>query len=50
MCAYLLSKFGGARCLPLLAWDVCTIPKDEGGLGLIDVVTRGSILATKWVV
>jgi hypothetical protein len=26
------------------------MPKDEGGLGLIDVVTQGNILAAKWVV
>lgn len=31
-------------------WDVCIMPKDEGGPGLIDVATQGSILATKWVV
>ena len=31
-------------------WDVCTMPKDECGLGLNDIATRGSILATKWVV
>jgi len=28
---------------------VCTMP-EEGGLGLIDVVTQGSILAAKWLV
>jgi hypothetical protein len=38
------------RGLPLVPWDVCTMPKDEGGLDLIDVTTQGSILAAKWVV
>lgn len=36
--------------MPMVPWDVCIIPKDVGGLGLIDVETQGSILAAKWVV
>ena len=34
----------------MLPWDVCTIPKDEGWLGFIDVMTQGSIHGAKWVV
>lgn len=34
----------------MVPWDVCIMPKNEGGLGLMDVVTQGSILATKWAV
>jgi hypothetical protein len=34
----------------LVPWDVCTMPKDEGNLGLIDVATHGNILGVKWVV
>lgn len=48
--SYLWAKFGGLKGLPMVPWDVCTIPKEEGGLGLIDVATQGSILAAKWVV
>ena len=49
MCLSLV-KVLGARGFPLVAWDICTIPQDRGGLGLIDVATQGSILAAKWVV
>lgn len=48
--SYLWSQYGGVRGLPLVSLDVFTIPNDEGGLGLIDVVEQGSILVTKWVV
>lgn len=34
----------------MASWDVCMMPKDDGGLGLIDVSTHVSILASKWVV
>ena len=34
----------------MVSWDVCMMPKDDGGLGLIDVSTHVSILASKWVV
>lgn len=34
----------------MVPWDVCTSPRDEDGLGLIDIATQGSILTTKWVV
>jgi hypothetical protein len=34
----------------MVPWDVCIMPKDEGGLGLIDVATQGYILEAKWVV
>lgn len=34
----------------MLPWYVCTMPKEEGGLGFIDVTTHGSILVAKWVV
>jgi hypothetical protein len=33
---------------PLVPWHVCTMPKDEGGLGLINVATQGFILVAKW--
>jgi hypothetical protein len=48
--SYLWAKYGGARGLPMVPWAVCIMPKDEGGLGLIDVATQGNILAAKWVV
>ena len=34
----------------MFPWDVCIVPKDVGGLRLIDIVRHGCILATKWVV
>ena len=35
--------------LCLVPWIVCTMPMDEGGLGLTDVTTHGSILvASGW--
>ena len=34
---YLWAKYGGDRGLPLVPWDVRIMPKDEGGLGLIDI-------------
>jgi len=34
----------------MVPWDVCIMHKDEGGLGLIDVATKGYILEVKWVV
>lgn len=53
-----LRRFSGSNCdpsrvergLPLVAWDMCAMPKDERGLGLVDVATYGSSLAAKWVV
>lgn len=33
-----------------MPWGVCTMLKDEGGLGLIDIATHGCILESKWVV
>lgn len=32
------------------SWELCTMPKEEGGLGLLDVATQGRILAAKWIV
>jgi hypothetical protein len=34
----------------MVPWDVCIMPKYEGGLGLIDVASQGSILEAKWVI
>jgi len=34
----------------MVPWKVCTLPKDEGGLGLINVETQGNILDAKWMV
>jgi hypothetical protein len=34
----------------MVPWDVYVMPKDEEGLGIIDVVTHGFILVSKWVV
>jgi hypothetical protein len=42
--------YGGARGLLMVSWKVCIMPKDEGGIGLVDVATLGSMFATKWVV
>lgn len=44
---FLWSKYGGEQGLPMVPWVVCTIPKEEGGLGLIDVMTRDHILVAK---
>ena len=33
----MLLPMGGARGLPMVPWDVFTMPKDGGGLDLIDV-------------
>jgi hypothetical protein len=33
----------------MVPWEIFIMPKDEGGLGLIDVATQGTILDTKWV-
>ena len=33
----------------MVPWDVCIMPKDEEGLGLIDIQTHGFILEAKWV-
>jgi hypothetical protein len=33
----------------MVAWDVCTMPKEEGGLGFIDVMNKGDILAAIWI-
>lgn len=48
--SYLWTKYGGARGLSMVLWDVCIMPKDEGVLGLIDKATQMSILVAKWVV
>jgi hypothetical protein len=34
----------------MVPWDVCIMPKDEGGLGLIYMVTPWIIIAAMWVV
>ena len=41
--SYLWAKYGVARGLPMVPWDVWSMPKDEGGLGLIGVVTQGNV-------
>lgn len=48
--SYLWAKYSGACVLPMVPWDAYIMPKDESGVGSIDVATEGSILATKWVV
>ena len=48
--SFLWAKYSGARGLPMVPCDVCTFPKDEGGLSLIAIATQGSTLAAKWVV
>lgn len=30
----------------MVPWDVYTMPRDEGGLGLIDIASPGSILVS----
>jgi hypothetical protein len=47
---YLWSKYSGDKGFPLVAWDVCTMPKDEEVLGLIDFLTHRSIMVAKLVV
>ena len=47
---YWWAKYAGAQGLPMVPWDIYIIPKDEGGLGFIDVVTQENILVAKWVV
>lgn len=34
----------------MVHWEVCTMPKEDSGLDLIDVVTHGRILVAKWIV
>ena len=41
--SFLWSKYNGEKGLPIVPWDVCIMPKDEGGIGLIDVTTQGHI-------
>ena len=38
---YVFAKYGGAKGLLLVAWDVCIMSKDEGVLGLIYIRTHG---------
>lgn len=40
--SYLWYKYDGVRGFPLVAWDVSIMPKDEGGLGMIDFAAQGS--------
>ena len=30
-------------------WDFCYAPKDEGGLGVIDIRDMADILVAKWI-
>ena len=46
----MLLSIGGARGIPMVPWDVCTMPKNEGGLGLIDIEFQNNILDSKWVI
>ncbi len=34
----------------MVPWEVCTMPKEEGCYGLVDVAAQGRILAAKWIV
>jgi len=34
----------------MVPWGVYTMPREEGGLDLIDVMTHGHFLAPKWFV
>lgn len=44
------AKYDWEKGLPMVPRDVCIMPKEEGGLGLIDVATQGCVLAAKWVI
>lgn len=35
----LWSKFGGSTRLPIIPWNFCILPKEEGGLAPIDIAT-----------
>ena len=34
----------------MVSWNFCTMPKNEGGIVLINIATQGSDFETKWVV
>jgi len=36
---FLWSKYGGDHALEMVSWDVGNFPNEEGGSGLIDVVS-----------
>lgn len=33
----------GAKGVALVVWDICTLPKDQGGLGLLDIRAQGAV-------
>ena len=47
---YLWAKYFEAKSLPMVPWDVHIVPKDEGGLTLIDVVIQTKIFVPTCVV
>lgn len=47
----MFSKYGGERGLFMVPWEVCTMPKEEGGFGLIDMLRLKVVFyAAKWTV
>lgn len=47
--SFIWSKYSSEKELPMVSCEICSIPKEEGDLRLIDVETQGHILATKWI-
>jgi hypothetical protein len=37
-------------CDSFVAWDFCTLPRNQGSLGLPNISTQGAVLVSKWVV
>eukprot|EP01018_Ginkgo_biloba_P025043 Gb_28349 [translate_table: standard] len=47
---FLWGKQKGARGLPLVAWDIGTLPTTHGGLGITNIKARGLALVAKWMI
>lgn len=38
------------KSIPKVKWDICTTPKDKGGLGIQDISDTANRMAAKWII
>lgn len=50
LCRNFLWGGGTDYRLPKVSWDVCTLHKDRGGLGILNISEMANRLASKWIV
>jgi hypothetical protein len=47
---FLWGNQGGVKGIPLVYWDIFTLPKDQGVLSLLEIRVQRVAMSGKWVV